>query len=369
MITHLAGALVSAALITCLMLVLPARGRPTLPFGVRVPAAHAGDPVVVAQRRRYARLVAAAGALTVPLGTAAGLAVAVPALLAADLLLYYLAHRAISAAKSAGAWSAPRQGVTVDTTFRTDPVRVPWAWGLPALAVLMLTAGVGWSRYGRLPATLPRHLGAAVDPAERVPTTPLNAFEPVLYQVAVLVVVAATVVVVLRARADLDAARPRGSARRYRLYLRGVAVLSLLSAACVNLSLFIGSLQLWDVVTPGTGWQVTAYVPIVALLGGWLGWQLKAGQAGHRLPALPGEEDEDSGVEQRDDDRHWFLAGTVYANRRDPALLVHARAWTGAWTLNLGHPIAWLLLAALLALALLALSGVVDLPTHNPFPG
>src|SRR5690606_28603525 len=135
MITHLAGALVSAALITCLMLALPARARPTLPFGVRVPAAHAGDPVVVAQRRRYARLVAAAGALAVPLGTAAGPAVAVTALFAADLLLYYLAHRAISAAKSAGAWGRPSTRPSVGRRPRGPPSgrcctrsRSWWSW-------------------------------------------------------------------------------------------------------------------------------------------------------------------------------------------------------------------------------------------------
>ncbi|MEV4837342.1 hypothetical protein AB0K05_22655 [Nonomuraea sp. NPDC049486] len=377
-VTALVSVLVSVALITCLMLALPALARPALPFGVRVPADRAGDPAVVGQRRRFARLVIVVGVvaavMAVPVllvtGYAAGVTVTVSAVIVADLLLYYLAHRRVSAAKRAGAWSAGRrQGVTVDTTFRTDPVRVPWKHGLPALGVLLITGGIGWSRLGGLPATLPLYLGFAIDPGERVATTPLRVFEPLLYQVAVLVVVVALVVVVLRARPDLDAARPRGSARRYRLYLRGVASMSLLAAACLNLSLLVGALQLWDVVTPGIGWQVAAYVPLVALLAGWVGWEIKAGQAGHRLPALPGEEDEDSGIEQRDDDRHWFLAGAVYANRRDPALLVHARLGTGSWTLNLGHPIAWLLLGvlavALLVLGALSLSGVVDLPRRH----
>ncbi|PZG54438.1 hypothetical protein C1I98_04065 [Spongiactinospora gelatinilytica] len=93
------------------------------------------------------------------------------------------------------------------------------------------------------------------------------------------------------------------------------------------------------------------------------------GQAGHRLPALPGEEQDDSGVAQRDDDRHWFLAGAVYINRRDSALLVHARLGSSSWTLNLGHPLAWLLLGVLaitlIVLAGLALAGVVDLPEKH----
>ncbi|WP_345405546.1 hypothetical protein [Nonomuraea salmonea] len=114
---------------------------------------------------------------------------------------------------------------------------------------------------------------------------------------------------------------------------------------------------------------MAVYVPLIVLLGGWLIWETKVGQAGHRLPALPGEELEDTGAGQRDDDRHWFLAGTVYVNRRDPALLVHARLGSSSWTLNLGHPIAWLLLGvlavALIVFAGLALAGVVDLPERH----
>ncbi|MEU6999810.1 hypothetical protein [Nonomuraea sp. NPDC046570] len=367
----IAADLAVIALVTCLMLALPALARPTLPFGVRVAAERAADPFVVAQRRGFARLVLLVAVAAVTISVPALFSAAPPvvigvtatAVAVAGLLLYYRAHHRIRAAKEAGGWTAERrQGVTVDTTFRTDPVRVPWPWGLPAAAILLVTAGIGWSRYGSLPATLPRF--PAYD--TRVPTTVPVAFEPVLHQAAITLLVLVVVLIVLRARPDLDAARPSGSGRRYRVYLRGVAALSLLSAACLNLVLFVAALRLWEVVTPAVGWQVATYLPLVALLGGWLAWEIRVGQAGHRLPALPGEEQEDSGLAQRDDDRHWFLAGMVYVNRRDPALLVHARLGSSTWTLNLGHPVVWLLLAvlvvALAGLGLLALLGVIDLP-------
>ncbi|GAA4231375.1 putative membrane protein [Streptosporangium album] len=370
----IAADLASIALVTCLMLALPVLARPTMPFGVRVTTDRAGDPAVVAQRRVFARLTvmmaAVAATLSVPVLLAAGhpavIGTAVTALAAADLLLYHRAHRKVRAAKDVGGWTAERrQGVTVDTTFRTDPIRVPWAWSLAALAVPLVTAGIGWSRYGELPATLPLFLGYGIAPAQREPATLFNAFEPVVYQTAITLLVLALVVILLRARPDLDAARPKGSARRYRVYLRGIAALSLLSAACLNLGLLVSALQLWAIITPTSLWQAAAYLPLAVLLGAWLVWEAKVGAAGHRLPALPGEEKEDSGLAQRDDDRHWFLAGTVYVNRRDPALLLHARIGS-SWTLNLGHPIAWLLIAvlvvALASLGLSALFGVIDLP-------
>jgi uncharacterized membrane protein len=54
-----------------------------------------------------------------------------------------------------------------------------------------------------------------------------------------------------------------------------------------------------------------------------------------------------------DDDRHW-LAGTIYYNRDDPRLLVPKRLGLGlGHTLNLGHPVSWLILAVPFVIALL----------------
>ncbi|UBU14367.1 DUF1648 domain-containing protein [Nonomuraea gerenzanensis] len=359
--TPVVATLATVVLIGCVALITPALAQPTLPFGVRVPGDRAADPAVIAQRRAYVRLVLLAMVLSAPLAAAFG-RLWLAAFGMTCLALYHRAHRRIRAAKQAGRWLVGRrQGVTVDTSFRSDPVRMPWRWILPAVAITLATAALGWWRYDALPATLAHFHGVGVDPARRAPTTALAAFEPVLFQVAVTLALPALTVVLLRARPDLDAARPAGSARRYRVYLRGMARLSLLGAACVNFSLFIAALRLWEVAAVGTA---AAALPLAALVLGPLAWEWRAGQGGHRLPALPGEEKEDSGLVQRDDDRHWFLAGTVYANRQDPAVVLHAR-FGQSWTLNLGHPVTWAVVAALAALVLLALTGVIDLPERQ----
>jgi len=47
-----------------------------------------------------------------------------------------------------------------------------------------------------------------------------------------------------------------------------------------------------------------------------------------------------------DDDRHW-IAGTIYFNRADSRILVPKRLGFGLGrTLNLAHPVSWLVLAA-----------------------
>lgn len=54
----------------------------------------------------------------------------------------------------------------------------------------------------------------------------------------------------------------------------------------------------------------------------------------------------------QDDDRHW-IAGTIYINREDPRILVPKRLGFGLGrTLNLAHPVSWLVLAAPIVVAI-----------------
>ena len=55
----------------------------------------------------------------------------------------------------------------------------------------------------------------------------------------------------------------------------------------------------------------------------------------------------------RDDDRFW-KAGLLYVNRDDPAIVVGSHFGAG-WTLNLGKPAGWLIIAGNVA----ALAGLV----------
>ncbi|TDC04240.1 hypothetical protein E1267_23495 [Nonomuraea longispora] len=369
----IATMLATIALVTGFSLALPALTRPTMPFGVLVPHGHVGDPQVIRQRRVYTRLVllaalcaTAAGVPLVTSGRGAGVVSALAAVLGvADLALYVLAGRRLRAAKRDGRWQEGlRPRVAVDTTFRTDPVRVPWAWALPALVITLVTAGVGGWRYGSL-TTLPAFAGYGVDPAAPPRAlTPSAAFEPVFVQAGITMLLPVVTLLILRARPDLDAARPKGSARKYRVYLRGIARLTLAGAACLNLGLLVAALQLWRLVPPSPAWWIATYAPLVVLLVVLVVREIRVGQGGHRLPDLPGEDAEDTRATQRDDDRRWFLGGTVYLNRQDPAVLVPARIGA-TWTLNLGHPVTWAVLGALAVLGLLALTGVIDLPQRE----
>jgi len=365
----LASGLLAVVLVTIGFRALPTFARPTLPFGVRVPPDHVDDVAVREQRRRYAHRVERTGVLAAVVAVALALlgadagpqGAAVAGLVVADLVLFLVASRAVREAKRVGDFYAgTRQAVTADTTLRTDPVRMPWAPLAAAVTVLLATAAVGLARLPRLPATLPALGGLGVDPSVQVPATAGTAFGPVVHQVVNTVLTAALVALVLRARPDLDAADPVGSAARYRRYLRGVAVLLLATAALANVALAVIALQLWGVVAPGPLSVTASALPLCVAGLGWVWFMVRVGDAGHRLPGGTAR----SRFVQRDDDRHWYLGGMVYGNRADPALLVHKRIGIG-WTLNLGHPVTWAVLAGLIVLVVLAVTGAIDLPVRG----
>ncbi|MDN3242634.1 DUF1648 domain-containing protein [Glycomyces tritici] len=364
--------LLTTALVTAVFRSVPDLARPGLPFGVAAPPARASDPAILKARKRFIRTVVACGALTAALAVPAAFiidpeavtAAAVTALVMCDTAAYALAGRRVRAAKAAGDWYAgAEQAVTADLSFRADPVRVPWRRTIPAALVLAATIAIGAARAGSLPDTLPGLDGLSLDGGPRVPASFLTAAHPVLAQAAITIAVPLLLAAVLKSRPEIDAARPADSARRYRIYLRSLANLLLFTAACANLTLLGIALRLWEVLPPSPAATLAVFTPLLVAAAAAVALEVRVGAGGHRLP---GGEPEDTGLVQRDDDRHWHLGGFVYANRDDPAVLVHQRAGGFQWTVNLGHPVGWGAVALLvLVVAGAALLGIVDLPSRG----
>lgn len=318
----------------------PALARPTLPFGVRVPARRTGGAVIRRARRRYTVgiVVGAVAACVIVLIGGVAPEIVLIGLVVVYSLIGGMAGRSIAAAKHEEGWYAgTRQAVTSDTSLRSDPVRPQWTLLGPAVLLTVVTAVIGL-------------------------VVGTSKFSTLLTQFLVLVLIPPLTVAISRARPEVDAAQPSASASRYREYLHGVLSLLLVSAGCVNATMLVVSLQLWEVVETTVATTIVAYLPLLAAFLAWIVFSVRAGDAGHRLSPTGGEPE--TRYEQRDDDRYWHAAGMVYLNRNDPALLVHRRVGT-YWTLNIGHPIAWVVLAAVAVLGVLTGIGVVTLPAKG----
>jgi uncharacterized membrane protein len=330
----------------------------SIPFGVRVPPDKADAPEVTDERRRYRTLLLTSAAVVTALALALGAvldSVAVGAaggllLCAVAVALWSRAHRGIANAKERGGWyEQTRQGAVTDTSLRSDPVRFPWPWTIPSLLVVVVTAVVGMVVYPDLPdeIALPQRSAEGTVYREYA-TTVWTAFIPVFSQIALTAVMAGTVAGVLRARADLDVARPKSSASQYRRYLTSMARALMGMAALLNLMLLGLSGLIWSDTRSQPLTLLVAGLPLLAVLGIVAHLVLRVGPSGSRLPAATQEED--TGLVPRDDDRFWHWAGMVYVNTDDPAVMVPRRVGIG-WTVNAGNLRFLVITAALIALA------------------
>jgi uncharacterized membrane protein len=319
----------------------PLTTRPTIRFGVRVPPAYTGAPVIRRERRGYQwRSAVVALCATAGLIAVGGRVPWWPSRLVliveilADLGCFWWAHQRIAKVKSAEGWFAGRrQTVVADTSWRTEPQRFPVGWLLPAAAVIVATVIIGILRYPHLPAYL--NSGG-----HRVATSPVRAFAVVVGQLYVTGLGTGLLVLVYRSRPDLDTADPAASLRGYRTALNRFARATLILFASIDLTVLLAGLRLWQVVRlPGSG-SILVLLPVVLGLVALFVTVVRAGLRRARTTPTAATTD-------RDDDRFW-KAGLVYVNRDDPAVLVSARFAFG-WTVNLGNPTAWLLIAGVVA--------------------
>jgi uncharacterized membrane protein len=325
-----------------LMCVGPLVTRPSLQFGVRVPPGYAKAQVIRRERRayRWRSVLVAIAALAALIALGGHVPrwpsrVILVAEVAVDLGCFWWAHQQIVKVKVAEGWFAGRrQTVVADTTWRSEPEAFPFQWLLPAAAVIVATVIVGVLRYPHLPAYLTRD-------DHRVATSLASAFAVVLGQVYVTGLWAGLLALVYRSRPDLDTADPAASLRRYRKALSAFGRAGLILLACVDASVLLFALQLWQVFHLSGDANLLIALPVISGLVGFLVTVVCAARARARTVAA-------ARAAERDDDRYW-KGGIVYVNVDDPAVLVGARVAFG-WTVNLGNPLAWLLVTGFLAI-------------------
>jgi uncharacterized membrane protein len=349
---------VLAVVITALAWLTPSLTNTTLPFGVRVPAERADAAVILEQRARYRWLVGVGGLglTTVWTALAATVGFALPGVLplvvsAMCLAAFGRARTAIVSVKRDEDWyRGLRQGVVTDTSLRTEPGRFPWLWSIPALLTVVGTAVTGVVAYPSLPGRFPVHFDAAGHADHYATKSFGSVFTPVFVQVGATAFLLAVSWFAFRARPELDPARPVDSAHRHRRFSVRAVVSVLLLAACANLSMFVAAWSMWHA---GSLSPVLVLLPLLIGLAIVVGIALRTGQAGSRLPeAQDAVREPDTGMVQRDDDRYWHAAGSVYINRADPSLLVQKRSGFG-WTFNFGNPRALLVFVLLIGVPLL----------------
>lgn len=327
--------LATLALLAAVMLAVPAMSRPTVPLGVSVPHARAGDPVVrrsIARYRLWCALLAAVAIVGVLVTRAHEWTAAVWPLgyLVAASAVFVWCRRPIAAAKRAEGWyDGVRVRVSGQVTRQASQVGV--AWPVHLLSIALAVAGAV--------ATMVARSG-------------------VLDYVGVLAVVLAVGLQALcwavsrrhdPLLPDGDPAAARTvSLATSRLLQIGVAWLSVVISVLLSVVALTRTGGLSPDATDAVVWGATlaTLVPM-----GWMVW------ASVRARRTTGSVDP-GGPDSPDDDSLW-LWGLFYVNRNDPRAFVPKRNGVGL-DANFGHPAGLALLGIVAALIVYAiLSGVL----------
>jgi uncharacterized membrane protein len=237
--------------------------------------------------------------------------------------------------------AATREAVMARTRFAP-----PGGWLLQAIpfGVLASAAVVVYERWAELPARLPVHwnlYGEADRFVDKSLGAVLQSMAVAAFLCGLFAASAAAVMHSRRVRATGEAASSESSFRAITavLLLVGELLIAvLLSQPAIQL-LFPGAARQQIMVVTMGGLVVTLVLTAVLL---WLG------QGGSRhAPPTAGE----APVGDRTPDSAWVM-GLFYVNRNDPALFIEKRFGIG-YTLNFGHPLAWVLIGLLVGIPVL----------------
>jgi uncharacterized membrane protein len=341
-------------IVLCLVLfyLMPRMTRPDVYFAVTVPSEFrdSTEGWSILKHYRVAVAIGSVLALLVVLTPARGgesnFAVVMPL---AGLLLqgggvffaYYRARRQVLP-------HAVAPATVREAALQPRPARLPGGWLLqfPPFAVL---AGTGiWldTHWDEIPATFPIHWGAHGQPNNWSTRTFTGVYGSLLMGVVMCAFMGFLAYAFLRWSRPVQAGGPQGE--RERRFRRMVG--SILVATQYLLALQFAWIGLTPLSRPQAG--PPGVVPILVIALGFVVvvvvLTMRYGQGGTRLAdAAASAAGGRAPVGDRTPDKYWKL-GLFYVNREDPALFIEKRFGIG-YTLNFGHPGAWIGLAVLVA--------------------
>ncbi len=228
---------------------------------------------------------------------------------------------------------------------RLEPrqIRVPGRWigELLPLGILGGTAAVLRANWERIPQRFPVHWGIDGRPNGWSTRTAGGVYGPLMIGAATIALLVVMIWGIVRwtRRVHVTGTAAEADVARERRYLQLLLFSEYVIAAILS----------WTALLPlrPLGQQSPSpFVPLGMLVALFLVLLLIV----VRTPAVPAPAEGGRPVGDRTEDRYW-KAGVFYVNPQDPALLVEKRFGVG-YTINLGHWIAWLILAAIIALPL-----------------
>lgn len=261
-----------------------------------------------------------------------------------SFLIYLTFHRKMKWIKEDANWAVEKkEHVVIDTAFHSQKNTYSNGWFLFSLILIGLTLSITFLQYDRMPDKIPMHYNFSGDVTYWAEKSIKSVLLMPIMQLYLLGLFVFINLMIGRVKQQISAESPEKSKKQNRIFRRRFSLFMIVTATL--LVLMFGVIQLSFIYPAENNTFIRSILGISGLIvAAALVLSFATGQGGSRVQT--GIEGKNGGIIDRNDDRYWKL-GQFYVNRSDPSMFLEKRFGVG-WTVNLAHPVVWVLFTALI---------------------
>ncbi|MUT68627.1 DUF1648 domain-containing protein [Paenibacillus sp. NEAU-GSW1] len=340
--------LVLYLLMNILLIVSPFLAKKSIQFGIAIPEPHQADESLGALKKGYMRWSALLTLIGIALffsispwkgetQFASALISAIVFALIAHGALYFAYYSKTKKLKASKGWQTQFPSATkvaVDMSFHKQKKTYSNLWFLIHLGIIAGTAIYLIAIYDRIPSVMATHFDFQGHADGFSKKSFASVFDLSIFQLLLLGIIVFTNWMTEMSKQQNDPSNPKQSLAN-NIKFRKITSLFLMVLSFI-ITAFFSLLKLSSVLEAGSDFIGTSSFVFLILLFGtiilFIGMALRAKQSSFSAETT---------IAPMDDDRYWKL-GSIYYNKKDPALFVEKRHGIG-YTINMGRPIGWVI--------------------------
>lgn len=257
-----------------------------------------------------------------------------------SFFVYFIANKEVKKVKNELNWGKTKKSVVViDTNFTKEKNKSmlvsPW-WFLIPLFMIVINLYIGYRVYHNLPDIVPTHFDFAGEANGWTPKSYKLIIQMPAVQLFMTIIMFFSYKIIGWSKQQISASDPKASKVRNKIFRYRWSAYMILMAIGINILFTVGNLSILQVIKMSAKTSMIVIFTITMLIiVSSIVMSVKTGQGGSKIK-VESMDEENEKVQDRDDDKYWKLANSIYVNKDDPAIFVEKRFGIG-WTMNFGN--------------------------------
>ena len=257
-----------------------------------------------------------------------------------SFLIYLISNRAMKNLKSQKLWfQGKKQVVTVDTSFsrsKSNMLVSVWFFLIPVV-IIIVNIILGYMYYDTLPYKVPTQWDFSGNVTGYQFKSRFLIWEMPITQIFTTFMFFIVYKGIGWSKQQISSIDPEASVKKNSIFRRSWSMYMVIFAVVTNLLLTVATVQIFRVFNVSNTFSniiILAFVLVTILSSIVLAF--KIGQGGSNIRFKSDGENAKPDFGDKDDDKYWIIANSIYYNKNDPSLFVEKRFGVG-WTINAGR--------------------------------